>query len=95
MTKKKEKALYVNIPDAEYVDVRVEWPLVGTQGVIIDEEEIVEETMEEIAEMRPQWMTDNLVTGGVFLDAEPQQMWEIDQEEPVVHIVAELPKDYC
>ena len=94
MAKKEKRAQYVNIPDAEYFDVRVEWPLVGTQGVVIDEELLVEETFVETAEMRPKWISDNIVTGGVFIDAEPQQMWEIEHEEPVVHIITELPKEY-
>ena len=90
----KKKALYVNIPDAEFTDVRVEWPLVGTQGVVLEDATLLEETIVELEEMRPKWLSDNLITGGVFLDAEPQQMWEIEHEEPVVHIITELPKDY-
>jgi len=90
MSDKNRTFRFVPIPNAEFADVRVEWPVVGTQGVVVDDADDDEGLLAQLQSMRPGWSSVAVVPGGVFVASPPQQLWDIEHED-VQDIVGRYP----
>ena len=67
----------ITIPGDGQDNIKVEWPLVGTQGVVVEESvEITELAIEQMEKIAPDWLSE-MVPGGIFVDAEPEQLFNV------------------